>query len=195
MRAESENKKNITMDKQNTQQPEATHESVMQGTQGTQDTARAAQVEQQRSEKQPTPSEAQGKPHKLRGRLFTKENAAEMARRSNEAQARKKRRGEILQKLLDGKSNDPATLRECERLGLDPEEMTNEASVCVAMLRMARSGDSKGAPKAAEWIAKVSGMLVERHELTGADGAPLVPSQPLTPEEAREYLRQLENDN
>lgn len=180
------------MNKQNEQQPEATPES---GTQGTQGTAKATQAEQQTSQEQPTPSDAQGKPHKLRGRLFTKENAAEMARRSNEAQARKKRRGEILQKLLDGRSNDPATLKECERLGIDPEEMTNEASVCVAMLQMARSGDSKGAPKAAEWIAKVSGMLVERHELTGADGAPLVPSQPLTPEEARAYLRQLENDN
>lgn len=118
-----------------------------------------------------------------------------MARRSNEAQARKKRRGEILQRLLDGKSNDPDTLRECERLGINPEEMTNEASICVAMLQMARSGDSKGAPKAAEWIAKVSGMIVERHEVTGADGAPLIPSQPLTPEEARAFLRQLEADN
>ena len=179
------------MDKQE-RQPEAMPES---GTQGTQETARATTAPEQPSEERPTPSEAQGGPRKLRGRLFTKENAAEMARRSNEAQARKKRRGEILQKLLDGKSNDPATLRECERLGIDPEEMTNEASVCIAMLQMARSGDSKGAPKAAEWIAKVSGMLVERHEVTGADGAPLIPSQPLTPDEARAYLRQLEEDN
>lgn len=142
----------------------------------------------------PTPSESARTPRHF-GTPFTKENAAEMARRSNEAQARKKRRGEILQRLLDGKSNDPDTLRECERLGIDPEEMTNEASICVAMLQMARSGDSKGAPKAAEWIAKVSGMIVERHEVTGADGAPLIPSQPLTPDEARAYLRQLETDN
>lgn len=133
-------------------------------------------------------------PRKVVGVPFTSENAREMARRSNEAQARKKRRGEILQKLLDGKTNDPDTLKECERLGIPADEITTEAAICVAMIRQAMAGDPKGSPKAAEWVAKVSGMLIERHELTGAEGAPLIPPRTLTPSEVAEYLRELEKE-
>lgn len=125
------------------------------------------------------------------GRPFTSENAREMAYKAHEAIREKKRGRELLTLILEGHTIDPDTLKEFERLGIDAEQATNEAALYLAMFRQAMAGDRES-PRAFEQIAKVMGWQLERHEISGPDGAPLIPPRTLTPSEVADLLQELE---
>ena len=127
------------------------------------------------------------------GRPFTSENAREMAYKAHEAVREKKRGRELLTLILQGHTIDPDTLREFERLGIDAEQATNEAALYLAMFRQAMAGDRES-PRAFEQIAKVMGWQLERHEISGPDGAPLIPPRTLTPSEVADLLQDLEDN-
>ena len=127
------------------------------------------------------------------GRPFTSENAREMAYRAHEAIREKKRGRELLTLILQGHAIDPDTLNEFERLGIDAEQATNEAALYLAMFRQAMAGDRES-PRAFEQIAKVMGWHLERHEISGPDGAPLIPPRTLTPSEVADLLQDLEEN-
>lgn len=125
------------------------------------------------------------------GRPFTSENAREMAYKAHEAIREKKRGRELLTLILEGRTLDADTLQEFARLGIDVEQATNEAALYLAMFRQAMAGDRES-PRAFEQIAKVMGWQLERHEISGPDGAPLIPPRTLTPSEVAEMLQELE---
>lgn len=125
------------------------------------------------------------------GRPFTSENAREMAYKAHEAIREKKRGRELLTLILEGRTLDADTLQEFTRLGIDVEQATNEAALYLAMFRQAMAGDRES-PRAFEQIAKVMGWQLERHEISGPDGAPLIPPRTLTPSEVAEMLQELE---
>lgn len=127
------------------------------------------------------------------GRPFTSENAREMAYKAHEAIREKKRGRELLTLILQGHTIDPDTLKEFERLGIDAEQATNEAALYLAMFRQAMAGDRES-PRAFEQIAKVMGWQLERHEISGPDGAPLIPPRTLTPSEVADLLQDLERN-
>lgn len=127
------------------------------------------------------------------GVCFTSETARAAALKGKENTAKKKRGRELLGLILEGHTLDADTLQECERLGIDPENTTNEAALFVAMFRQAMAGDRES-PRAFEQLAKVMGWQIDRHELTGADGAPLIP-RTLSKQEAADIWAKLEEDN
>lgn len=127
------------------------------------------------------------------GVCFTSETARAAGLKSQEIAAKKKRGRELLGLILEGHTLDADTIKECERLGIDPENTTNEAALFVAMFRQAMAGDRES-PRAFEQLAKVMGWQVERHELTGADGAPLIP-RTLSKQEAADLWAELEAEN
>lgn len=127
------------------------------------------------------------------GVCFTSETARAAGLKSQENAAKKKRGRELLGLILEGHTLDADTLQECERLGIDPENTTNEAALFVAMFRQAMAGDRES-PRAFEQLAKVMGWQIDRHELTGADGAPLIP-RTLSKQEAADLWAELEAEN
>lgn len=127
------------------------------------------------------------------GRPFTSENAREMAYKAHEAAREKKRGRELLTLILEGRTLDADTLQEFARLGIDVEQATNEAALYLAMFRQAMAGDRES-PRAFEQIAKVMGWQLERHEISGPDGAPLIPPRTLTPSEVADLLQDLEDN-
>lgn len=127
------------------------------------------------------------------GVCFTSETARAAGLKSQENAAKKKRGRELLGLILEGHTLDADTIKECERLGIDPENTTNEAALFVAMFRQAMAGDRES-PRAFEQLAKVMGWQIDRHELTGADGAPLIP-RTLSKQEAADLWAELEAEN
>lgn len=130
---------------------------------------------------------------KVIGRPFTPETAKLYGDKGREAQRNKRRGRELLSAILSGRPLTKEARQACEAYGLDPVEITNEAALYIAMFEQASAG-GREAPRAFEQIAKVMGWQVERHEITGADGAPLIP-RTLSPEEVRQAFEELDKDN
>lgn len=125
------------------------------------------------------------------GTPFTSETGKAAAQLSAQKMAERKRGRELLTLILEGRTLDADTLQEFARLGIDVEQATNEAALYLAMFRQAMAGDRES-PRAFEQIAKVMGWQLERHEISGPDGAPLIPPRTLTPSEVAEMLQELE---
>lgn len=89
-------------------------------------------------------------------------------------------------KELDGTVSNGVTL-------IDSDELDDDTAAAVAEVGNTREGvkiklhDKKGALVD---LAKMLGFMVEKHEHTGKDGAPLVPAE-MTPEQRRDEIRKL----
>lgn len=89
-------------------------------------------------------------------------------------------------KDLDGTVSNGVTL-------IDSDELDDDTAAAVAEVGNTREGvkiklhDKKGALVD---LAKMLGFMVEKHEHTGKDGAPLVPAE-MTPEQRREEIKRL----
>lgn len=89
-------------------------------------------------------------------------------------------------KELDGTVSNGVTL-------IDSDELDDDTAAAVAEVGNTREGvkiklhDKKGALVD---LAKMLGFMVEKHEHTGKDGAPLVPAE-MTPDQRRDEIRKL----
>lgn len=127
-------------------------------------------------------------PTNKRSKDEAKELGRKGGRKSGESRRRKKTMREWLELALSTKVRDKAG-----ELVLSPDTgkpMTREEAGMLKLAAAFANGDTKSIQLAAELL----GERTVKAEVTGKDGEPLLSSKPMTLDEARQMMKELEDD-
>lgn len=111
-------------------------------------------------------------------------------RKSRETYKARKTMREMLRELLDARETNDQYISMMRKRGFNKSEITNQAVILMAQMEKAKKGDVRSAVFLRDSVGEKP---ADKHEVTGADGAPFM-NAPMTQSEARALIEKLEND-